>query len=533
MPSVILDAFARPAVYHGNGSALYPRTGDDARLRPAPRSHFGDYSELLNPSLWKLLLSESRAIASKGQVAAALWQKADYISGSHWRPYFTGKDTEWGEQAEELLEETNTAVCTRGPRFDWRTIWHLGVTTCASDGGYFINLTSAGGDPTWPLLQPIEAHRIGNRGMETTVKARSAITRIKNSDDPSAPPITIYTPYTDLRIQNGIITNRQGMEIAYRVLGATAEEDEDVSARDMIHIGAPRWFSELRPLPEIAPALLDILGIDLARSSQLDQQILDSKLTVVETNGTGMRDPTRDMLNPAPLGPNPITGSPPEMVERAQYRYLKHGTGEMKPWQSQRPSDQWMNYDQRISATSLAAIRWRLEMLNPSDLKGAATRGFQDQINTLFLSVFEFFRHPAQRCTRYRIAKHIQGGRLPDSPDFLRWNIEQPPEFVVDRASLRYEIEGVRAGYQSMPSLQRRNGMRSRKVIAEQAAWVYSLKKAAKEASVGGIEVDWRELADLSQPGDARSVVAAAEVKDDTEADTNAPAKPDTPEKET
>ncbi len=506
MPSAILDAFARPAVYQGSGgnsTALYPRTGDDARLRPPPKNHFDDYAALLNPALWRRLLSESRAIASRGQVAAALWQKADYVSGSHWRLYFTGEDMAWGDAAEELLEETTTAVCTRGPRYDWRTIWHIGVPTCASDGGYFILLTSAQNDPTWPLLQPIEAHRIGQRDAGMTVKAKSASTQIRNTDDPSLGPVTIWTPYTDLRIQNGIITNKQGMEIAYRVLGPTPEEDEDVSARDMIHVGAPKWFSELRPLPEIAPALMDLLGVDVARTSQLDQQILDSKLTVIEKNQTGKRDQIRDMLNPAPIAPNPTTGSSPEMVERAQYRYVKMGQGELEPWQTNRPSDQWMNYDHRMSANAMAAIRWRLEMLNPEALKGAATRGFQDQINTLFLSVFEFFRHPVRRCGRYLISKHIQGGRLPDNKEFLKWDVTPPPEFVVDRASLRYEIEGVKAGYQSMPTLQRRNGMRSNKVLEEQAKYV-----AAKKALAKKYDIDPSELGDVSQPGDALSATA-------------------------
>ncbi len=502
MPSAILDWTGKPAEYYGGGSALSPRQSmGDLRLRPEPRNHFDDYSALLNPALWRRLLSESRAIASRGQVAAALWQKADYVSGSHWRLYFTGEDAEWGDAAEELLEETTTAVCTRGPRYDWRTIWHIGVPTCASDGGYFILLTSAQNDPTWPLLQPIEAHRIGQRDASTTVKAKSAKTQIRNTADLSLGPVTIWTPYTDLRIQNGIITNKQGMEIAYRVLGPTPEEDEDVSARDMIHIGAPKWFSELRPLPEIAPALLDLLGVDIARTSQLDQQILDSKLTVIEKNATGKRDQVRDMLNPPPIAPNPLTGSAPEMVERGQYRYVKMGAGELEPWQTNRPSDQWMNFDQRMSGNALSAIRWRLEMLNPSDLKGAATRGFQDQINTLFLSVFEFFRHPVRRCGRYLISKHIEGGRLPDNKEFLKWDVTPPPEFVVDRASLKYELDGVKAGYQSMPTLQRRNGMRATKVLEEQAKYLAQRAEIAKK-----YKVNERLLGDLSLPGDASTM---------------------------
>lgn len=507
MPSVILDAFGKPAQQMGGGGALYARTEADARLRPPKLWHFDDYISLLSSGRWRMLLSESRAVASRGLVSAAADQKADYVSASHWRPYFTGEDGEYGDEAEMLLEDTSALCCTRGPRFDWRTFWRIGVLSCISDGSFFVLLTSNADG--WPLLQPIEAHRIGQRGGGgNTVMPGSAFTTIKK-DDGTTDRIT--TPYEDLKIVNGVIYNKAGAEVAFRVLGPTPGEDEDISARDMIHVGAPRWFSEGRPIPQLAPALLDLMGVDLARTAQLDQQILDSRLTFVEKNATGKRDPVKDLVNP-PFTPPTNAGTMPEITERGAYRYVK-ANGDLSAHQSSRPSDQWMNFDMRTAATALAAIRWRIEMLDPAGMKGAATHAFMDQINTSIMNTFQDFRHAAKRANIYRVAKFTQIGVLPDHKEFLRWDITPPPEFVVDRNSMRSEIEAVRAGAESMPNLLRKGGHRARHTLTEQAKYVFLKKKTARDFSTDGIEVKPEELGDMSVPGDAVSASANAEAK--------------------
>ncbi|MFK5165395.1 hypothetical protein, partial [Propionibacterium freudenreichii] len=62
--------------------------------------------------------------------------------------------------------------------------------------------------------------------------------------------------YAGMTIQLGHIYNKVGTCVAYRVLGATPDEDEDISARDMLCVSRPRRFSEGRPLPELAAPLL-------------------------------------------------------------------------------------------------------------------------------------------------------------------------------------------------------------------------------------------------------------------------------------
>lgn len=513
MPGVILDWTGKPATYMGSGAGqLYARTAADDRLRGPVPNLYDDYVTLLSPWRWRLLLNESRAIASRGQVKAAIWQKADYVSGSHWRPFFTGEDAAWGEQAEQLLEDTNNNVCTRGERWPWRQLWRLSVPTRAADGGFFLLLTeSADG---WPLFQPIEAHRVGQRGASQIVPDGSAFSTMR---DENGNPLMIATPYAGLRMINGIIYNKAGAEVAYRVLGPGPGDDEDISARDMIHVAAPTWYSEGRPIPEIAAGLMDIAGIDIARIAQLDQQILDSKLTFIEANDNGRQDPVRAAMNPPFTGPTPM-GTQPEVVERGTWRYVKNGSW-LKAHESARPSDQWMNYDERISQSGIAAIGWRLEMLDPSQLKGANTRAFQDQINTAILNSFEEARPFVVRATRYRISKLIKRGMLPDNPDFMKWDITPPPEFVVDRSAVKSDIEEIRAGGASMPQYHRRSGSRPRQVLTEQAKYLLLKGQIAKEWSRDGITIKPEELGTLSIPGD---VLAKPGATDPENPNTNA-----------
>lgn len=495
MPTTLFDGFGRPAEYRGTSAGsgvLYARSPEDERLRPRAPNHFDDYLYLLGTWPWQRLVSESRAIGSRGLVAAALLQKADYLSSTDWRTYFAGEDNEYGDQTEELMDATNHLVCTRGPRYDWATLWKLGFLSAATDGGFFLLLTKS--EQGWPLYQPLEAHRIGQRDMAETVEAGSATTTIR---DEAGEPVTISTPYEGLRIINGIIYNRVGAEVAYRVLGPTPDEDEDVSARDMIHVGPPRWFSEGRPAPQIAPGFLSLLAVDLASSSQLDQQIIDSRLTVINQNGNGRQDPAKQLLNQdwpgsgfSPVGdPN----SNPELVVRGQFAYIKNGNN-LTPWQSARPSDQWMNFDERQSARAVAACGWRLEMLDPSGLRGGSTRAFQDQINTLIKSSFKAFQHAVLRADRYRVACLTNIGQLPVHAEFMKRGITEPAEFVVDRNSLTVDISAVRAGADSMPNLHRRAGMRSKQVLNDQARYLFQRAKAAARWSRDGVRIEEREL---------------------------------------
>jgi hypothetical protein len=460
----IENPYGRPAVYTPTSGNLYSPTAADERLREKPRSHYADYIDLLSPSRFTSLVSECRAAGSRGQPQALLEQKADYVAASHFRPQFLGTDTTYGAAALPLIENALGLCNLRGYLFDWKTTWRLAVPALATDGSIYVLLTQWG-ETGWPAVQILEAHRIGQRDhSKQVVGAQDARTQITDADGSN--PRDVRGAYVGLRICGGHIYNSQGTEVAYRVLGPDPQgtEDRDISARDLFRVARPRFYSEGRTAPELAAAVLDFLALGEAQTAQLDQQTTDAKLTVVETNATGKADPMARLTGMD--NPNALDGTPTQVIDRGEWRYVKSGTGALTPWQSQRPSDQWMNFDARVSARAAASLRWRAEMLDPTALRGAATRAFQDQINTAIQETYGTIEKAATRTLRYFVAK-LSGAPLnvlPLHPEAARWGIAPPPWFEVDRASAKYDLADVAAGRVSMSTLHQRDGSTTHEV---------------------------------------------------------------------
>ena len=463
----ILDPRGNPYPAGPQGTA-YRRTEDDDRLRPAPPNHYGDWIDLLNPRNAKRLVSEGRATGTRGQPASLLDQKADYVSASDYRPQFRGQDHDYGATALPLLESALNIANLRGYLYDWRTTWRLGVPTLGTDGSFYVLLTRW--ETGYPALQILERHRIGQRDDQAQIVGPTdALTTITTETGAQK---TIRGAYRGLRITGGQIYNRAGTEVAYRVLGADPKgsEDYDISARDLYRVARPRSYSEGTTPPEIAAALFDFIGLEMAQSAQLDQQIEDSRLTLIEENATGTYNAAGAFL-PGQGNPNASKpGSPTVESKRGRTKFLKTGYS-VKAHETDRPSDQWMNFDSRVHSRGAAGIRWRAEMLDPAALKGASNRALQDQINTLIRETFTTLDRAATRACNYiaAVLASPEIAALPLHPETMRWGIAPPPWFEVDRASAKYDLDDVAAGRVSMSTLHARDGKTSTEVYTERA----------------------------------------------------------------
>lgn len=481
MPSAILQGF-RNLVSAGQalwaGRSIYPaQYVDQERERPEHPDMARDLADLLPQQHFLRSISDCRWLATASDiVGGALRQKIDYVSASHYATHYAGPDRAWGEQAEAACQQLDALCCTRGERYDWKTIWGLTIQHRATDGGLFLNLTES--DTGWPLVQPIEAHRVACRDDHPTVQPKSARSW-KRADDGRL--TRIYTPYTGLRILSGIIYDDSGREVAYRVLGQADDgsDDVDVSAQDMIHIARPNWFSEGRPLPEIAVSSLALQDIHLARQAQLTKHLHSARLIGVQKNASGA-PPAIERLRD-PVATRTPHGKDTTIVEEGQFTFIKH-KDELLPWDSKTPGGEWMAYDDKIVAGALHGLGWRIEMLDPSGLKGANTRGFADQINTAMMECFHSIERPLLRTRRWQLSKLIQRGDLRRTEHWWQWAATPPPEFSPDPGrAITSELEAVRSGAQSMPHLHRRWGLRPRDVLREQAGYLVAQREVAAE----------------------------------------------------
>jgi hypothetical protein len=270
----------------------------------------------------------------------------------------------------------------------------------------------------------------------------------------------------------------------------------------MIHIADPRWFSEGRPMPEIAASALALQDIHLARQAQLTKHIHSAKQIAIEENASGMAP--ADIRMQDPLKTRQGTGT--KLIEDGNWRFVKTGN-KVTPWDTKTPGGEWMAYDDKIVASALHAMKWRIEMLDPSGLKGANTRGFSDQINTTISASFNSRRPAVLRARRWQIAKLIQRGELTANSEWWKWGVTPPAEFSPDPGrAITSELEAVRAGAQSMPDVHRKWGMRTRDVLRATARYIIEKREVAQQYNLTPEETV--QLGTLSQPGDSPAAAA-------------------------
>ena len=130
----------------------------------------------------------------------------------------------------------------------------------------------------FPQLQYLEAHRIGQ-----TVYDNS------NTVD--------VGKYKGLRIQNGVIYNEFARAVAYRVLDESGENYQDISARDIIHVTDPDWFSQGRGIPAIASGMLDWYDLAEVRDFEKIAQKVNAALTLKEKNASGNVDAAKAIVS--------------------------------------------------------------------------------------------------------------------------------------------------------------------------------------------------------------------------------------------
>ena len=378
-PIQIFDSRGNAYPYRTSGSQIYEGSQDTAQRLARPYLD-SDIQRLMSRQKFRMLLSDARYIvATYPMVDGAASQKADYVSSGGWLPIFTGKDKEYGKIVRPILHSALNIIDARGPLFDFAKDMWIACRTLDIDTDFFIahSRTETG----FPQVQFIEAHRIGCRNGETTVSAG---------------------PYIGLPILNGIIYNAQGREVAYRYLADDPTNDIDLSARDVTHVADPKWFSDGRPFPAIASAILDWYDVKETRGFEKIAAKTNAAFALIETNETGTARP--GLLTgraPAQVPGDSSTAAgvatpPPEFLGGGLIRYVKAGPGhDVKAHQSNRPSDAWQKFDERIVAGAFYGMGWRAEMFDLSKLSGAPTRGFQDNINTAIHSRWSVLRPAA------------------------------------------------------------------------------------------------------------------------------------------
>lgn len=493
MSTALLDAFGRPFSSYGSagGQSLYESTQEDGTRLPRPNLN-QEIATLLSRVKHRALISDARYIVSTfPPVQGGVQQKSHYVTQAGFSPGFKGKNKGWGRIAREALMMAHGVIDVRGDLFNWNKDWQIGCTMWDIDGGFFI--VQGETETGYPQIQCLESHRVGTRSGETEVATG---------------------PYKGLRILNGIIYNAKGREVAYRVLDSLPELDRDISALDMRHVACPRWFSDGRPFPTIAYAILDWYDAKEARGFQRTKQKVNSAITMVESTADGKAptDPWGNSLDAKQRAAQGATGTAAapltptlQLLGGGLIRYVKSGQGKIESHSDTTPGDGWLKFDERIVAGAFVGMDWRAEMLNlASPGGGALTRAFGDQINTSIFSRWGDMVPHVWRTEMYLLRKLIARGDIPDNDEWYKWGYVPPAEFTVDGGrSAKTDIEAVLAGTDALQFIVGRYGKTMEDIYRAQAEDIKLRREIAAEEGVDEAELGnpARAIAAANRPG--------------------------------
>ena len=473
----------------GGSNEFYPGGADDQR-RFGRGKLARDIAELMVENRQKMLLGDSRYIyQSFSTVSGAVKQKANYVYGNAWRLQSYSSNTEFAMAVEKDLAQIDRLLDTRGTGFSFRKSAWLGSKTIDVDGDYFIIL-SENAETGFPKLQFLEAHRVGSFGLnggQTVTDGR----------------------HKGRRIFAGVIVNDYMEPVAYRVQDESHRDGfRDVNANSMIHVCDFEWFSQGRGQPTVAAAILDWYDLAETRDAEKIAEKVNSALTLVESNETGRADMGNSIVNPQPGSDGRIQT---QLMDSGLIRYIKNG-GSLKAHQSNRPSDQWLNFTKLVESSAFYAMGWRREMLDSSAIGGAGVRGFAADINKSISARKETIEAGMKRAALYVIAKRAKQGTYGELPDdWWKIGFTKPAQFTVDEGRMRSaDISDLRAGLTTEDHIVEARGMDYEELLRKRAANLVLKKKIAEE---NGLIPS--ELGTTSMPGDPIELV-----KDETGEDS-------------
>jgi capsid protein len=376
-----------------------------------------DFDELISNADLATVISGSRKLyANHGTVKGTIQQKATYSVGNAFLPYFLGANKAWKAEATDWLSKFYRAADVKG--FDLQTVLYLISVAIDRDGDAFILLTDS--KTGYPQIQCIPAHQVGQRTNEKRVTVGK---------------------YAGLKIRKGVIQAKSGRPVAYRVLGETESEDQDVSAADLIHVFDPEYFEQSRGLGLFSHAINQFRDMADSTEKEMMAQLLLATIAFVESNPMGGPDDTNPTVEYS------CDGTPTcETYEDGTIKFFRSGDGsKLEAVNNSRPSVEYQAFHERLEKIALNGTGWPLALLNAAQGNGTADRIALRQGQRAVEDRQALLMPVLLRIVNYAISKAIKLELLSFDKDFYRWTFSTPPflsiDFGKDSSAIREEYK--------------------------------------------------------------------------------------------
>lgn len=423
-----------------------------------------------------------------GFVRGAIAEIATYSIGQQFQPQFSGKDVEWGAQAELQLQSWLQICDVRGQPFNWvKDLW-LAVVHALRDGDVLMVLSET--ESGYPQIQFIPAHRVSSRG-QTTVESG---------------------PYRGLPCWNGVIYNRQARAVAYQVTGDEEKDDRFISARNAMLIYNPEWVDQGRGITALASVINDHVDIDdITAFEKFAAKLFASQTLIEHHEGDPIGDDAERFTDEQGYNNEQLW----EDFEGGMVRKYRAGSGaKIEAFMQTRPTPNLMNFRRELMRGTYAALQWPIEFsYDASTLTSGAIRMIIGKaIRTIEL--YQGMVLPAAtRAVQYAVARFMRLKLLPFNEEWYRWGIQLPRKPTVDFGREAQQArEDFKMGLRTAQEIYGEQGLDWREQFDQRVAEAEYLKNAANRAGVplsmvqndGSNNQNDGEHADSKQDDDAR-----------------------------
>jgi len=367
-----------------------------------------------------IVSASMRLFANDPIVQNIVESKGFYSVGEAFKPKYTGSNKEWGQTAKDFLNNFYRVASTDGQ--DMNTLLYLISVSVDICGEAFLLLTTSKNG--YPQCQPIAPYAVGQRE-DGTKKVTSG-------------------RYKGCTITKGIITQKNKRPVAYRILGETKKEDNDVPAESILHIKEQQYLSgQSRGLPLITASLNVYKDLKQSENLELTRQLLLASLAFITYNETGTPDAFSDDNIDSDSKPSCETFD----NNGGEIRFFRSGTGDkIESVSNNNPSSEWVAYQDRLTNAAIIGLGWSKDFCGMGDGNGVNTRLSILQVTKTIKDRQSLLMPVIERICAYAISVAIELGLLEFDKDFYRWSFSVPPSLSVD---LGRDLKAVLESYKS------------------------------------------------------------------------------------
>tara|TARA_R110000772_G_scaffold118400_1_gene224045 strand:+ start:93 stop:1583 length:1491 start_codon:yes stop_codon:yes gene_type:complete len=408
-------------------SGLYrtPQSVGSRKYRPRNSALNRRDPNPLRSGEWLNILRLSREIfAQKPAISGAIVAKNSYAVDDAWDAQYVGEDKEWGDEVEAWLRDRWYPVADESG-IDFVSSLKVSAMSLDYEGDDLALFTKTPNG--FPQIRIFSAPQIGSRENDTEIKDGQ---------------------FKGAIVSNGIIKNRKGRTIGYQILGATAEDDRTISARNSHLLFEPIWRNQERGISMLASTILDILDTQDIDDYTKAAVKLASSIGLKHFNESGEADETSSMINSdSSAADSNLADMQIETIEEGIW-YLKHNSEDVQTLTDHTPSPNREAFIQRLEQYVLSRIGWAYELVIPTGVGGAAVRAIQDRARQSIRSRQVSIKRRALRCVQYAVASAMKSGRISrNDSDWYKWNFTKPKTLTVDEGhDHKKDIEDLRAG---------------------------------------------------------------------------------------